>query len=85
MRVDHAEARMRERSLALHLPPVVFEELQQVSASEGSGIEDFVRAAVEEKLADMRTARYFRERGPWRALPGRRRPRRSGSTSDSSR
>jgi hypothetical protein len=38
-------------------------------------MEDFVRVTLEEKLADLKTARYSRQRSPWRCEPGTRRSR----------
>jgi hypothetical protein len=71
---------MSKRSLLLDLPPALFQELQQVSTAEGADITEFVRVALEEKLADLRTIRAFREQGPWRRVAGLRRPRRRSKT-----
>ncbi len=78
-----SRTRMTKRVLAVHLPPAIFDELEEVGVIEGSGMEEFVRIALEEKLADLRTAQYFRERGPWRCVPGVRRPRRRHRTAPS--
>jgi hypothetical protein len=66
---------MTTRVLAVHLPSEMFDELHEVSVTEGRQMEDFVRVTLEEKLADLKTARYFRQRGPWRCEPGTRRSR----------
>jgi hypothetical protein len=68
---------MNKHSLSLDLPPVLFQELQQVCTAEGADIREFVRVTLEEKLADLRTMRTFRA---WRAAPGVRRSRRSSKT-----
>jgi hypothetical protein len=64
---------MKQRVLSLDLPPALFQELQQASSAEGADITQFVRVTLEEKLADLRTMRAFREQGPWRRPPGLRR------------
>ena len=74
---------MKKRMLALYLPPAIFDELEELSTIEGSGMEEFVRVALEERLADLRTVEYFRQRGPWRCPPGTRRPKRTQRTSSS--
>ena len=71
---------MTNRLLAVQLPSAVFDELNEVSRAEGSGMEEFVRVTVEEKLADLRTVRYFHQRGAWRCEPGTGRPQRTHRT-----
>ena len=71
---------MNKRSLSLDLPPALFEELQQASTAEGADITEFVRVTLEEKVADLKTMRAFREHGPWQRAPGLRRPRRRSKT-----
>jgi hypothetical protein len=61
--------------LSIDLPRDVLRELEQASVAEGRRVEEFVRVAVEEKLADLRTMQTFRARAPWGGVPGPKRPR----------
>ncbi len=47
---------------ALRLQSSLLEELRSVVEEEGTTINQFINAAVAEKLAALRTERYFRER-----------------------
>jgi len=47
---------------ALRLQTSLLNELRQVAKEEGTSINQFVNVAVAEKLAALRTERYFRER-----------------------
>jgi len=47
---------------ALRLQTSLLNELRQVAKEEGTSINQFINVAVAEKLAALRTERYFRER-----------------------
>ena len=54
---------------ALRLLASLKAEAQRVAADEGTTLNQFINVAVAEKLAALRTARYFEERAS-RAKPG---------------
>ena len=54
---------------ALRLLASLKAEAQRVTAAEGTTLNQFINVAVAEKLAALRTARYFEERAS-RAKPG---------------
>ena len=54
---------------ALRLLASLKAEAQRVAATEGTTLNQFINVAVAEKLAALRTARYFEERAS-RAKPG---------------
>ena len=54
---------------ALRLLASLKAEAQRVAAAEGTTLNQFINVAVAEKLAALRTARYFEERAS-RAKPG---------------
>jgi len=47
---------------ALELPEALLHEAQEVAMAEHTAFDDFVRAAIVEKIAAARTAQYFRAR-----------------------
>ena len=47
---------------ALRLQASIMEELRKVVEAEGTSINQFINIAVAEKLAALRTERYFQER-----------------------
>lgn len=47
---------------ALELPETLVHEAHEVAMAEHTSFEDFVRAAIAEKIAAARTAQYFRTR-----------------------
>ncbi len=49
-------------NFALRLQTSLFAELRTVVAEEGTTINQFINVAVAEKLAALRTERYFQER-----------------------
>jgi hypothetical protein len=54
---------MKQRtSYALRLQSSMMEELKKVAAEEGTTINQFINIAVAEKLSELRTADYFKER-----------------------
>ena len=52
---------------ALELPEALVQEAQEVAQAQQTSLDDFVCAAIAEKIAASRTAQYFRTR----AGPGR--------------
>ncbi len=54
---------MRRSNVALRLQPSILEDARRVSESEGVALNQFINVAVAEKLSDLRTEEYFRERG----------------------
>ena len=54
---------------ALRLLASLKTEAEKVAAEEGTTLNQFINVAVAEKLASLRTARYFEERAS-RAKPG---------------
>ena len=47
---------------ALELPEALLHEAQEVAKGEQISLDDFVLAAIAEKIATVRTAQYFRRR-----------------------
>ena len=47
---------------ALELPEALLQEAQEVAQAEQISLDDFVLAAIAEKIATARTAQYFRTR-----------------------
>lgn len=54
---------MSEGDVTLELQPGLVDEARRAAEAEGMGFDEFVAAALAEKLSAMRTARYFAERG----------------------
>ena len=53
---------MRRSNVALRLQNSLLEEARRVSEGEGVALNQFINAAVAEKLSALRTEEYFRER-----------------------
>jgi hypothetical protein len=54
---------MRRSNFALRLQKSLLDEARKLAESEGVALNQFINVALAEKLAAMRTAAYFRERG----------------------
>lgn len=54
---------MSESDFRLELRPNLVDEARKAADAEGMALDDFVNAALAEKLSAMRTAHYFAERG----------------------
>ena len=54
---------MRKSNVALRLQPSLLEEVRKLAKEEGVALNQFVNVAVAEKVSELRTERYFRERG----------------------
>lgn len=53
----------RTSTYPLRLPVSIKSEAEKLAASEGTSLNQFVATAVAEKVAALRTASYFAERG----------------------
>lgn len=53
---------MRASNFALRLQPSLLEELRSMSDLEGVAVNQLINVAIAEKLAQMRTAKWFTER-----------------------
>lgn len=53
---------MRASNFALRLQPSLLEELRSVSDLEGVAVNQLINVAIAEKLAQMRTAKWFADR-----------------------
>jgi HicB-like protein involved in pilus formation len=53
---------MRTSNFALRLQQSLLEELRAVAAREGVAVNQFINVAIAEKLAQVRTVRFFAER-----------------------
>ena len=54
---------MRKSNFALRLQPSLLDEARKLAEAEGVALNQLINVALAEKLAAMRTAEYFRERG----------------------
>ena len=54
---------MRTSNVALRLQPSLLDEARRVAKDEGVALNQLINIAVAEKLAAMRTERFFRQRG----------------------
>jgi hypothetical protein len=61
---------MRKSNFALRLQPSLLEELRGVAEADDTTLNQFINLAVAEKLAALRTERYFRERAARADIPG---------------
>jgi hypothetical protein len=86
---------MRQSNFALRLPPMLLDEARRTATNEGIALNQLISIAVAEKLAALRTERFFqarRERADidraaaiLAKLPGRVPPRRGDSVPSSPR
>ena len=53
---------MRSSNFALRLQPSLLEELRSMSELEGVAVNQLINVAIAEKLAQMRTAKWFSDR-----------------------
>ncbi len=53
---------MRASNFALRLQPSLLEELRSMSDLEGVAVNQLINVAIAEKLAQMRTAKWFTDR-----------------------
>lgn len=53
---------MRQSNFALRLQPSLMEEARRVAEDEGVALNQLINVAVAEKVSELRTVRYFRER-----------------------
>ena len=53
---------MRASNFALRLQPSLLEELRSMSDLEGVAVNQLINVAIAEKLAQMRTAKWFSDR-----------------------
>ena len=53
---------MRRSNVTLRLQESLLDEARRVSEAEGVALNQFINAAVAEKLSALRTENYFRER-----------------------
>ncbi len=53
---------MRASNFALRLQPSLLEELRSMSDLEGVAVNQLINVAIAEKLAQMRTAKWFADR-----------------------
>ncbi len=53
---------MRNSNFALRLQPSLLEELRTMSEVEGVAVNQLINAAIAEKLAQLRTAKWFADR-----------------------
>ena len=53
---------MRTSNFALRVQPSLLEELRSMSDREGVAVNQLINVAIAEKLAQLRTARWFAER-----------------------
>jgi len=53
---------MRASNFALRLQPSLLEELRSMSDIEGVAVNQLINVAIAEKLAQMRTAKWFADR-----------------------
>ena len=53
---------MRSSNFALRLQPSLLEELRSMSELEGVAVNQLINVAIAEKLAQMRTAKWFADR-----------------------
>lgn len=53
---------MRASNFALRLQPSLLEELRAMSELEGVAVNQLINVAIAEKLAQMRTAKWFADR-----------------------
>lgn len=60
---------MGRNNYALRLQASLMDEVRKVAAEEGTTINQFINVAVAEKLAALRTERYFRERAARADVP----------------
>lgn len=60
---------MRQSNFALRLQPSLLEEARQAADAEGVALNQLINVAVAEKLAALRTERYFRERSARASVP----------------
>ena len=60
---------MRKSNFALRLQPSLFDELRGVAAADDTTLNQFINIAVAEKLAALRTEKYFRERAAKANIP----------------
>lgn len=60
---------MRKSNFALRLQPSLFDELRGVAAADEVTLNQFINIAVAEKLAVLRTEKYFRERAARADIP----------------
>jgi hypothetical protein len=64
------EARMTRANYALRLPAPLKAEAERLAKAEGTTLNRFINVAVAEKIATLRTAGFFRERGRPADVPG---------------
>ena len=60
---------MRRSNFALRLQPSLLDEARKVAEAEGVALNQFINVAVAEKLAALRTERYFQERAARADIP----------------
>ena len=60
---------MRKSNFALRLQPSLFDELRGVAAADDITLNQFINIAVAEKLAALRTEKYFHERAAKADVP----------------
>ncbi len=60
---------MRKSNFALRLQPSLFNELRGVAAADEVTLNQFINIAIAEKLAVLRTEKYFRERAARADVP----------------
>ena len=60
---------MRKSNFALLLQPSLLDEARKVAEAEGVALNQFINVAVAEKLAALRTERYFLERAARADIP----------------
>ncbi|MGV3551445.1 toxin-antitoxin system HicB family antitoxin [Rhizobium sp.] len=60
---------MSKSNFALRLQPSLLEEARKVADTEGVALNQFINAAVAEKLSALRTESYFRERAARANIP----------------
>ncbi len=60
---------MRKSNFALRLQPSLLEEARQPAEAEGVALNQLINVAVAEKLAALRTEKYFAERAARADIP----------------
>ncbi len=60
---------MRRSNFALWLQPSLLDDARKAAEAEGVALNQFINVAVAEKLAALRTERYFQERAARADIP----------------